>query len=279
MSLRTFSTSSGIWVWVIRSPLASAVLSASEGMTSSTYFSPNRVLGRIEAVTFFGISPILFGLMPSVRTAPLAPDFIWRTSPTITPRTLTSAREGSWSPTVSVFSLTLSKVANFWVNTALISHTASTSRQMKMTPSRRSPKSFLVISARQPDGGRGAPDGHAQEQVDHVDRHDRGPHGAAHGYAHACRAAAGGVAVVAVDEDDHDGEDQHLAEGPEHVTGWQELVEVVVVGARTLPVELGHHRARREVRRQQAHDVQRHDRDQPADDARGDQEGHRRDRH
>ena len=41
----------------------------------------------------------------------------------------------------------------------------------------------------------------------------------------------GGVAVVAVDQDDHDREDQHLAERPQHVARRQELVEVVVVGA------------------------------------------------
>ena len=46
------------------------------------------------------------------------------------------------------------------------------------------------------------------------------------------RTAAGAVAVVAVGQDDHDGEDEHLEERPQHVLRRQEQVEVVVVGAR-----------------------------------------------
>ena len=42
----------------------------------------------------------------------------------------------------------------------------------------------------------------------------------------------GVVAVVAVDQDHRHREDQHLAERPQHVAGRQELVEVVVEGAR-----------------------------------------------
>src|SRR5690348_8754070 len=225
MSLRTFSTSIGRAVWVIRSPFFSfgAFVGVFLGITSSTYFSPNSVFGRIEAVTFAGIWSILLGLIPRVRTAPSAPERASMTCPTITPRTFTSAREGSWRPIVSVFSSTLSKDRNFWVKTAFTVHTISTSRPTKSTPSVRLPKNFFTMSARQPDGGGRAPDRHAQEQVDHVDRNDRRTHGAAHGHAHTCRAAARGVPVVAVDQDDHDGEDEHLAEGPEHVAGWQEL--------------------------------------------------------
>ena len=118
-----------------------------------------------------------------------------------------------------------------------------------------------------------------QEQVDHVDGHDRGADRVTHGDAHAGGTAAGGVAVVAVDQDDHDREHEHLAEGPEHVARWQELVEVVVVGARTLPVVLGHGQPGGEVRGEQPDDVERDDRDQAGDDPGGHQERHRGDRH
>ena len=87
------------------------------------------------------------------------------------------------------------------------------------------------------------------------------------------------VAVVAVDQDHDDREDQHLAERPQHVAGWQEQVEVVVVGARALPVELRHDESGREVRRQQADDVERDDRDETGDDPGRHEERQRRDRH
>ena len=81
---------------------------------------------------------------------------------------------------------------------------------------------------------------------------DRGAHRPADRDADAGRTAAGGVAVVAVDQDDHDREDQHLEERPEHVLRRQEQMEVVVVGAGRLAevdvaIEPG-----REVGRQQA---------------------------
>ena len=85
--------------------------------------------------------------------------------------------------------------------------------------------------------------------------------------------------MVAVDQDHRDREHQDLAEGPQHVTGRQELVEVVVVGSGALAEELGERQPGGEVRRQQPDDVQRDHRDQAADDACGDQERQGRDRH
>ena len=43
----------------------------------------------------------------------------------ISPRTLTSARAGSWSPAVSVSRVTSAKTVNFCVKIALISQTPS----------------------------------------------------------------------------------------------------------------------------------------------------------
>ena len=62
------------WSASISSPALREVESASLGMFSSTYFSPNSVLGRIAAVTLPGIVPIWSGLMPSVRVAPSPSD-------------------------------------------------------------------------------------------------------------------------------------------------------------------------------------------------------------
>src|SRR3954447_10278558 len=102
-------------------------------------------------------------------------------------------------------------------------------------------------SPRDPHGRRGTPDGQGEEEVDDVHRDDREPHRAAHPQPHARRRAARAVAVVAVGQDDHDGEDEDLEEGPQHVLRWQEEVEVVVVGARRLAVRLGGDRAGGEV--------------------------------
>src|ERR1700712_4624642 len=271
----------GILVWVILSPARSEVEAGSFGMFRSTYFSPNRVLGTRAAVTFLGIDLILSGLMPRVSVAPCPSDSALLTWPTMTPRTFTSALAGRFRPTVLVFRVTVSNEVNFWVNTALTSHTDRTSRPTKTMPRLRwwSRSRFCTSSPSQSDGRRGAPDGDREEQVDHVDGHDGGPHRTSHGHAHAGRTAAGGVAVVAVDQDDDDREHEHLAEGPQHVTRWQELVEVVVVGAGALAVELGHRQAGGEVGGEQPHDVQRDDRDQAGDDAGGHQERHRGDRH
>src|SRR4051812_33826439 len=97
-----------------------------------------------------------------------------RTSPTITPRTLTSEASCSWLPAVSVSRVTCATLTNvFWYEaTARPSSSARTTRNA--TPWSRT-RIFLLISGspRDPDGRRRAPDGQRQEQVDDVDRHDR----------------------------------------------------------------------------------------------------------
>src|SRR5215216_2410226 len=111
---------------------------------------------------------------------------------------------------------------------------------MKATPSIRCGSTLLLIALpRQPDCGRRTPDRHRQQEVDDVDDDDGRPHRTADGDTDAGRTAAGVVAEVAVHEDHQYGEHQHLPEGPQHIPRWQELVEVVVVRPRTLPVEGG----------------------------------------
>src|SRR5215210_6792888 len=73
---------------------------------------------------------------------------------------------------------------------------------------------------RDPDRGGGAPDREAQEEVGHDDGDDAGPDRTADGHADPGRAARGGVAVVAVDEDHRDREEHQLEEGPQHVDRW-----------------------------------------------------------
>src|SRR5689334_3629911 len=109
-----------------------------------------------------------------------------RTSPTMTPRTLTSEASCSWLPAVSVSRVTWATVVNaFWYEaTARPSSSARTAR--KATPWRRT-RIFLLIagSPRDPDGRGRAPDGKREEQVDDVDRDDGEPDGATDGQTHA----------------------------------------------------------------------------------------------
>src|SRR5690606_35649774 len=95
----------------------------------------------------------------------------------------------------------------------------------------------VCSSSGHPYGCRGAPDGEAGEEVEQGHGDDGGAYRASHGHADARGAAAGAEAVVAVRHDHHDAEQQHLAEGPEHVLRWEEQFEVVVVGAFGLAVE------------------------------------------
>ena len=71
-------------------------------MTRSTNFSPNSVLGSRRALTLLGISPTMLGVSArsTVAFAPL--ELTLRTSPTIRPRSFTSAGGASWLPTWSV---------------------------------------------------------------------------------------------------------------------------------------------------------------------------------
>src|SRR6476620_7561732 len=182
--------------------------------------------------------------MPSVIVPPLVLASTFRTSPTMTPRTLTSEASCNWLPAVSVSSVTVATEVNaFWyVATARPSRSARTTRNASPCTRRRTtaPRAELIVgSPRDPDGRRRAPDGQGQEQVDDVDRDDQEQDRPADGEAAPRRATAGDVAVVAVGQDDHDGEDEHLEERPQHVLRRQEQVEVVVVGPRRLPVRLG----------------------------------------
>src|SRR4051812_21428726 len=110
---------------------------------------------------------------------------------------------------------------------------ATTAR--KATPWRRrftrSVRSERVIALlpRDPDGRVGAPQSEAEEQVDHVDRDDRRANGTTDGDTDTRGTTTREVAVVAVDQHDHDREDDDLEERVEDVDGHQELMEVVVV--------------------------------------------------
>src|SRR3954471_5411849 len=198
--------------------------------------------------------------MASLIVAPSALASTWRTSPTMTPRTLTSEASWSWLPAVSVLRVTVAtEVKAFWYSaTARPSSSARTTRNASPCTRRRTtaPRELIARSPRDPHGRGGTPDGQGQEQVDDVDRDDREPHRPAHRQADAGGAAAGPVAVVAVGQDDHDREDEHLEEGPEHVLRREEQVEVVVVGAGGLAVRLGGDRPGREVAGEQAQHVE-----------------------
>ncbi len=80
----------------------------SSGTISDTYFSPNSVLGTIEPVTFSGMSSSWPLKMPRVISAPSLVDVVSRTSPTMTPRILTSARSGRLRPMFVVRRVTFS---------------------------------------------------------------------------------------------------------------------------------------------------------------------------
>src|SRR3954471_13368678 len=101
------------------------------------------------------------------------------------------------------------------------SRAATTAR--KATPWRRrftrSVRSVLATALlpRDPNGGVGAPQREAEEQVDDVDGNDRRTHCATDGHSDTGRASAREVAVVAVDEHDHHGEDDHFEERIEDV--------------------------------------------------------------
>src|SRR3954451_21930316 len=63
---------------------------------------------------------------------------------------------------------------------------------------------------RDPHGRGGAPDREAEEEVRDDDGHDRAADRATDAHADPGGAARGGVAVVAVDQDDRDGQDDQL---------------------------------------------------------------------
>src|SRR4051794_9751052 len=183
-------------------------------------------------------------MAPSVLASTL------RTSPTMTPRILTSEASCSWLPAVSVCRVTRATLVNaFWYD-AIASPSRSARTTRNATPwirrlrtllmpaarfrTRPAPRSLSPASGRcpqpaamlarpsfsaprsprDPDGRRGSPDGQRQERVDDFHGDDREADGAADGQADARRTAAGDVAVVAVRQDDDDREDEHLEERP-----------------------------------------------------------------
>ena len=107
------------------------------------------------------------------RSAPSAA--MPRTSPTTTPRSLTSAPWLSCSPVWSVRRVTQYDRGE---RLAVREHGQATSPRPART-TKASPRSRLHASSRDPHRGRGAPDGQREEEVDDVDRHDgqRAPRG------------------------------------------------------------------------------------------------------
>src|SRR3954469_21527209 len=215
--------------WVMTSPSASGrtpgpVLS---GVTSSTYFWPNNVLGRMRACTFDGMSEIWFGFIASfsVASSPLVCSTL--TSPTLTPRNFTSALRLSWLPMRSVRSCTGMVLMNALLYIPTTNAKNKTSIIRKATPwnFRLLPiatrligggtRSAMAPLPRDPDGRGRTPDGHGQEQVQDADRHDRGADRLSHGHAHTGRATRREVAVVAVHQHDDHGEEDHLDQAVE----------------------------------------------------------------
>ncbi len=82
------------------------------GITRSTNFSPKSVLGRMRATTFCGISLAFAGCSASRMVAPFPVVLTPRTSPTMMPRSLTSAPSASWFPMWLVFNVTGVTVMN-----------------------------------------------------------------------------------------------------------------------------------------------------------------------
>src|SRR3954447_104384 len=116
--------------------------------------------------------------------APLALADTFRTSPTITPRTLTSEASCSWLPAVSVSRVTRATSVKAFLYCATDRPSSRARTRTNARPWMRI-RSFLLIarSPRDPHGRRRAPDGQRQEQVDDVDRDDGEPHRPAHRHA------------------------------------------------------------------------------------------------
>src|SRR6478672_4071515 len=111
--------------------------------------------------------------------APSALAWTLRTSPTMTPRILTSEASDNWFPTESVLSVTMATSANVFSYVATLSPRSRARTTRNATPcSRRritAPRLLLMCSPRDPDGSCRSPDGQGEEQVDDVDGHDREP--------------------------------------------------------------------------------------------------------
>ena len=121
----------------ITSPAAIGSASGRAGSWRATYFSPNRVLGMIRAVTFAGMVSIESGKRPSVSVAPSRVASVASTSPTWTPRIFTSARAPSCRPILEDRSATSSYSVNFLLKMAYVSQPKSSRRARKATPNAR----------------------------------------------------------------------------------------------------------------------------------------------
>src|ERR1035437_2088961 len=226
------------------------------------------------------------GCSASSILAPLPVLVMDLTSPTMSPRTLTSESLWSWFPICAAISVTVTTGVNFFWKVATDSPTISAMVRRKATPQaevlmrdRGPSRGGVTALPGNPDRGGGAPDRQAEEEVDDVDGHDGGADRLAHCLAHACGTAGCCVTVVTVDRDDHDREDHHLGERPEDVDGWQEEVEVVVVRPRGLPEVAGRDEPGGCIGGQQAQDVQRHGRDETGNHPGGHQERDTRNTH
>jgi len=108
VSIASVDRSSLIVVLALIGPVGGS----SAGITRSTNFSPNSVLGRIRARTFAGTSLTSAGFMASDIVATVPSEDSARTWPTRMPRSFTSAGRISWLPMEPVRSLSGTLVSN-----------------------------------------------------------------------------------------------------------------------------------------------------------------------
>ena len=123
-----------IFVFLMTAPGWIGLVNSVFGGISETYFCPNRVLGKIAPVTSGWILLTSSGNSPRVSSAPSAVGFMSMTSPTMSPRTLTSARSGSCRPILSALRVISSNSANLLVNWAQVRPSAARTRTMKTIP-------------------------------------------------------------------------------------------------------------------------------------------------
>ena len=123
---------------MITVPAVSLAVVGWAGMIRSTYRSPNSVVGTISAVTFAGIWFTMPGWIASASRAPVPVAEICRTSPTWTPRIITSAPGCISLPTLSVYRVTVATGVNCLLYSATDSHTSRAKTSRNTTPMRRS---------------------------------------------------------------------------------------------------------------------------------------------
>ena len=107
------------------------------GRTSATYRSPNNVFGRSRAVAFDGIISAMSGSMANSEVTTPSAVVAERTSPTIMPRTFTSALRGSALPTLSVSSDTVTTSSNVLLYEVTLHPTNMTMSRTRAIPRSR----------------------------------------------------------------------------------------------------------------------------------------------